>query len=73
MTRRQSIELAAIVVVVHLLEDASILSIGRFLPVPLYIMYPVGLGISAGILTGVFQRLMGRWRSQVSFERRENE
>ena len=66
-------ELAAIVVVVHLLEDASILSIGRFLPVPLYIMYPVGLGISAVILTGVFQRLMRRWRSQVSFERRENE
>jgi hypothetical protein len=60
MTRRQSFELAAIVVIVHLLEDATILSIGRFLPAPIWIMYPVGLGISAIILTGVFQRLIRR-------------
>ena len=73
MTRRQSIELAAIVVVVHLLEDATILSVGRFLPVPIWAVYSIGLGISAVILTGVFQRLMRRWRSQVSFERQENE
>jgi hypothetical protein len=39
MTRRQSFELAAIVVIVHLLEDATILSIGRFLPAPIWIMY----------------------------------
>jgi VIT1/CCC1 family predicted Fe2+/Mn2+ transporter len=62
MTRRQSIELAAIVVVVHLLEDATILSVGRFLPVPIWAVYSIGLGISAVILTGVFQRLMRRWR-----------
>lgn len=63
MTRRQSFEIAAVVVVIHMLEDASILSIGRFLPVSVWIMYPVGMGISAVILTGVFQRLMQRWRT----------
>ena len=57
----QTVKLAAIVVVVHVLEDISILSIGRFLPVPLYIMYPVGLGVSAVILTGVMQRIAKRW------------
>jgi VIT1/CCC1 family predicted Fe2+/Mn2+ transporter len=62
MTRRQSFELAAIVVVVHLLEDVTILSIGRFLPVPIWAVYSIGLGLSAVILTGVFQRLMRRWR-----------
>lgn len=48
-------------VLVHLLEDASILSLGRFLPVPLYIMYPLGLGLSAIVLTGVIQRITKRW------------
>ena len=62
MTRRQSFEIAAIVVVIHMLEDASILSIGRFLPVSVWLMYPIGMGLSAIILTGVFQRLMKRWR-----------
>ena len=63
MTRRQSFQIAAVVVVIHMLEDASILSIGRFLPVSVWIMYPVGMGLSAIILTGVFQRLMQRWRT----------
>ena len=62
MTRRQSFEIAAIVVVIHMVEDASILSIGRFLPVSVWLMYPIGMGLSAIILTGVFQRLMKRWR-----------
>jgi hypothetical protein len=62
MSKRQSIELAAIVVTVHLLEDVTILSIGRFLPVPIWAVYSIGLGLSAIILTGVFQRMMGRWR-----------
>ena len=48
-------------VLIHLVEDASILSMGRFLPVPLYIMYPLGLGLSAIILTGVIQRITKRW------------
>jgi len=62
MTRRQSFEIAAIVVVIHMAEDASILSIGRFLPVSVWLMYPIGMGLSAIILTGVFQKFMKRWR-----------
>ena len=62
MTRRETFEIAAIVVVIHMLEDASILSIGRFLPVSVWLMYPIGMGLSAIILTGVFQKLMKRWR-----------
>ena len=61
MTRRQSFEIAAVVIVIHLIEDISILSMGRFLPVPLYIMYPLGLGISALILTGIIQRITKYW------------
>jgi len=53
--------IAGIVVLVHLVEDASILSMGRFLPVPLYIMYPLGLGLRALVLTGVIQRISKRW------------
>jgi hypothetical protein len=45
-----------------MLEDASILSIGRFLPVSVWLMYPIGMGLSAIILTGVFQKLMKRWQ-----------
>jgi len=50
-----------VVIVIHLIEDISILSMGRFLPVPLYIMYPLGLGISALILTGIIQRITKYW------------
>ena len=63
MTKRQSFEIAAIVLIIHMLEDASILSIGRFLPVPVWLMYPIGMGLSAIILTGVFQRLLKRWQA----------
>ena len=63
MTKRQSFEIAAIVLIIHMLEDASILSIGRFLPVPVWLMYPIGMGLSAIILTGVFQLLLKRWQA----------
>jgi len=62
MIKRQSFEIAAVVVVIHMLEDVSILSIGRFLPVSVWLMYPIGMGLSAIILTGVFQKFMKRWR-----------
>ena len=31
---------------VHTLEDITLLTIGRFAPVPWYVMYPLGLGLS---------------------------
>ena len=62
MIKRQSFEIAAVVVVIHMLEDVSILSIGRFLPVSVWLMYPIGMGLSAIILTGLFQKLMKCWR-----------
>ena len=63
MNKKGTARLAAVVVVVHLIEDASILSLGRFLPVPVWLMYPLGLGISAIVLTGIVQRMVNRWNS----------
>jgi hypothetical protein len=63
MMKRRTAEIVGLMVVVHLLEDATILSIGRFLPVPVWLMYPIGMGVSAIILTGLFQKLMNRWRT----------
>jgi membrane associated rhomboid family serine protease len=50
--------LAGAVAVVHGLEDIGLLSLGRFLPVPIWAMYLIGLFISTVLLTFVVDKLI---------------
>ena len=52
-----------LVSVVHGLEDVALLSIGRFLPVPVWAMYIIGIGASVTILTFLINRLNDRVKS----------
>lgn len=47
-----------LVAVVHGLEDVGLLSLGRFLPVPLWAMYLIGLTLSTTVLTLLVNRLL---------------
>ena len=49
-----------LVAVVHGLEDVALLSIGRFLPVPVWAMYMIGVGASVTILTFLLNKLTER-------------
>ena len=50
-------------VVIHLMEDVALISLGRFLPLPVYVLYPVGLLVSAVVMREVIQRLLKRFAS----------
>ena len=52
-----------LVSVVHGLEDVALLSIGRFLPVPVWAMYIIGIGASVTLLTFLINRLNDRVKS----------
>ena len=52
-----------LVSVVHGLEDIALLSIGRFLPVPVWAMYIIGIGASVTILTLLINKLTERVKS----------
>ena len=54
--------LMAGVIAIHTLEDIVLLSIGRFLPVPVWAMYVVGLLTSWLILSGLMHSTMKRSR-----------
>jgi hypothetical protein len=54
--------LMAGVIAVHTIEDIVLLSIGRFLPVPVWAMYAVGLLTSWFILSGLMHSTMKRSR-----------
>ena len=45
-------------VLIHLIEDATLISLGRFLPLPAYVLYPVGLLASAVVMRVIIQRLL---------------
>ena len=47
-----------LVAVVHGLEDVALLSLGRFLPVPVWAMYLIGLSVSVIILTKLLNHLL---------------
>ena len=47
-----------LVAVVHGLEDVALLSLGRFLPVPIWAMYAIGLSVSIVILTKLLKHLL---------------
>ena len=57
-----------IVAVVHALEDAVLLSLGRFLPVPIWAMYCIGIIISGTILTVVINRFTDRFQKRLTGE-----
>ena len=51
-----------LVAVVHGLEDVALLSLGRFLPVPVWAMYQIGLTASVFILTKLLNHLLPKGR-----------
>ena len=54
------LRVGGLVAVVHGLEDVGLLSLGRFLPVPLWAMYLIGLTLSTTVLTLLVNRLLRR-------------
>jgi hypothetical protein len=44
---------------VHTLEDILLMSIGRFLPLPLFAMYAIGLCLSWLVMGVIVNRLLG--------------
>jgi len=54
---KRLLQLSGSIAVIHGLEDVALLSIGRFLPVPIWLMYVIGIGVSTILLTALFNRL----------------
>ena len=48
-------------VTIHTLEDILLMSIGRFVPVPLFVMYGMGLIVSWLMMGCIVNRLFKRW------------
>ena len=48
-------------VAIHTLEDILLMSIGRFVPVPLFVMYGMGLIVSWLMMGCIVNRLLKRW------------
>jgi hypothetical protein len=49
--------LTVIIMTTHLVEDAVLISIGRFVPLSVWAVYPIGLLISATVLTAIISKL----------------
>ena len=49
-----------LVAVIHSLEDVLLLSLGRFLPVPLWALYVIGIAVSTLLLTVLIGRITRR-------------
>jgi len=45
---------------IHMLEDIILMSIGRFAPVPLLVMYAIGLAMSWLVMGALLHKLLGR-------------
>ena len=45
---------------VHFLEDVALISIGRWLPLPWWAVYAIGIGFSWMMLAGIINRLEHR-------------
>jgi len=52
------VRVGLLVAVVHGLEDVALLSLGRFLPVPLWAMYLIGLAASVMVLTKLLNHVV---------------
>ena len=46
-----------LVALIHGAEDVALLTMGRFLPVPIWAMYAIGLTVSVIVMTKLIQRL----------------
>ena len=54
---RRLITIAGSVGVIHGAEDVALLSMGRFLPVPIWALYAIGLTVSMLLMTLLVNRL----------------
>ena len=45
---------------VHFIEDGSLISSGRWLPLPWWAVYAIGIGFSWGMLAGIINRVEQR-------------
>ena len=57
------LKMGFMVTVVHGLEDVALLSMGRFLPVPVWAMYVIGIGVSVNILTVLINSFTERFKT----------
>ncbi len=48
-------------IIIHTLEDVTLLSIGKFAPLPTPMMYMVGLGLSWIVMSGIVHRYFGKF------------
>ena len=55
-----------VVAVVHGLEDVALLSMGRFLPVPVWAMYAIGISVSVIVLTLLLNKITDRFQTKFS-------
>ena len=53
---QQLVRLVGAVGVCHAAEDVVLLSLGRFLPVPIWALYLIGIALSTTVLTLVIRR-----------------
>ena len=54
------VSIAAVMVLIHMVEDTILLSIGRFLPLPVWSIYVIGLSLSTVMMTGFAHRIIMR-------------
>ena len=55
---KRLLTLAGSVGLIHGLEDIRLLTMGRFLPVPVWALYVIGLSVSMILMTVIIDRLM---------------
>ena len=54
---QQLARLVGTVGVIHAGEDILLMSLGRFLPVPIWLLYLIGVTVSTTLLTFIIRRL----------------
>ena len=54
---QQLVRLVGTVGVIHAGEDILLMSLGRFLPVPIWLLYLIGVALSTTLLTYIVRRL----------------
>ena len=54
---RKLMQLVGTVGVIHAGEDIFLMSLGRWLPVPVWLLYVIGITISTTLLTFIVRRL----------------
>jgi hypothetical protein len=57
---KRLLTLAGSIGLIHGLEDICLLTMGRFLPVPIWAMYAIGLSVSMILMTIIIDRLTRR-------------